>query len=184
MTRFSIQSKENLPIEISVFPTCEAASQPSTEAEPSGLVADLSSLPALQNLLSRILPDASGALSRKAGFFASKEADLLETPQADALQSCTQLNLSTSAIYFGDQRINTSNTQYFRISNPNCCPVNYSISGGGYGFSLSTTGGTIPANSSVSIAVTFTPYYAQNYSGSSSISPSGSSISFSGRGIP
>ncbi|MCE9625474.1 MAG: hypothetical protein K8R69_08505 [Deltaproteobacteria bacterium] len=146
---------------------------------------DLSDLPALQSLLSRILPDARGALSRRADFFASsKEAGLLETPEADPLQSCTQLNVSTGSIYFGDVRVNSSVTQYFRISNPNCCAVNYTISGGGYGFSLSTSGGTIPANGSVSVAVTFTPYVAQNYSGSVSISPSGSGVSFTGRGVP
>lgn len=149
------------------------------------------SLALLQSFLVSGHGDPTAALMRRAEFFAARPtlalpkelSETLEGTEPEPLQNCSNLTVSTGSIYFGDQRVNTSNTRYFTISNPNCCPVNYTISGGGYGFSLSTSGGTIPANGSVSVGVTFTPYNAQSYSGSVSISPGGTGVSFSGRGV-
>ncbi len=144
-----------------------------------------------RDFLSQSFTDPAAALMRRAEFFAGRSLlsstkelpELSEGAEAVPLQSCSNVTVSVGSISFGDQRINTSTTRYFTINNPNCCAVNYTISGGGYGFSLSSSGGTIPANGSVSVSVTFTPTNEQYYSGSISISPGGAGVNFSGRGI-
>lgn len=98
------------------------------------------------------------------------------------MQNCSNVTMTGNGA-FGDVRINTSSIRYYTINNPNCCPVNYTIAGGGYGFTLSSSGGTIPANGSVSISVTFLPYQVQSYSGSFSVNPGSASIMLSGRGV-
>jgi len=122
-------------------------------------------------------------LLRRVSLFGTKQSDLIDTPQADPLQNCTSLNVNGGPIYFGDVHLNTSVTRYFTISNPNCCPVDYSVGGGAYGFSITPTSGQVPANGSVSISITFTPYYAQYYSGYASVSPGGGTVNFTGRGV-
>lgn len=149
------------------------------------------SLVSLRDFLLQSLADPGSALRRRAEFFAGRpalgaakeSAGLTEEAEVVPLQNCSNVTVSVGSISFGDQRINTSTTRYFTINNPNCCAVNYTISGGGYGFSLSSSGGTIPANGSVSVSVTFTPTNEQYYSGSISITPGGAGVTFSGRGI-
>ncbi|MCC7344277.1 MAG: choice-of-anchor D domain-containing protein [Deltaproteobacteria bacterium] len=148
-------------------------------------------LVSLPDLLSQGFVDPASALLRRAEFFAGRSpagvtkelSGPAEGAEAVPLQNCSNVTVSVGSISFGDQRINTSNTRYFTINNPNCCAVNYTISGGAYGFTLSSSGGTIPANGSVSVSVTFTPTNEQYYSGSISVSPGGAGVNFSGRGI-
>lgn len=145
----------------------------------------------LRETLSQSLVDPASALMRRAEFFAGRSPaggtkevpGLTEGAEAVPLQNCSNVTVSVGSISFGDQRLNTSTTRYFTINNPNCCAVNYTISGGGYGFTLSSSGGTIPANGSVSVSVTFAPTNEQYYSGSISITPGGAGVTFSGRGI-
>jgi len=149
------------------------------------------SLLSLSDFLFQNFSDPTAALMRRAEFFAGRSpvgsgkelSEPTEGAEVVPLQNCSNVTVSTGSIYFGDQQINTSTTRNFTIRNPNCCAVNYTISGGGYGFSLSTSGGTIPANGSVSVSVTFTPYNEQYYSGSISISPGGAGVNFNGRGV-
>ena len=99
------------------------------------------------------------------------------------MQSCPGTVTVSGTAIFGDVRINTLQTRYFTITNSNSCSVSYTIAGGGYGFSVSSSGGTLPANNSVSFSITFSPYLVQSYSGSISISPGGTGITLSGRGV-
>jgi len=93
------------------------------------------------------------------------------------------VSVGSSSMSFGDVRIGSSSSQSFTITNNSDCPVNYSVSGTPYGFSISSSGGTLSAHSSTSISVTFNPGYEQNYSGYINVSPNGSSVSVSGRGV-
>lgn len=138
---------------------------------------------ALSGFLQALAGDPLQGLIRRAAWFGGKQADSLESPEAEPLQNCSNLTVNGGSISFGDVRVGTSTTRYFQINNPNCCPVNYTISGGGYGFAISPTAGQVPANGSVSISVTFTPYNEQYYNGSASVSPGGAGVSFNGRGI-
>jgi hypothetical protein len=122
---------------------------------------------------------------RRAEFFGPREplakegaSDLDAVPMQTA---CSGLTINPTSIYFPDTRLGASANRYFTITNPNCCSMNYSLSVP-YGFSVSPNSGTIPANGSASISVTFTPYYAQNYTGYINVSPQGS-VAVSGRGV-
>lgn len=144
-----------------------------------------------RNFLAQNGVDHAMSLARRAEFFGGRPetrsvkdaSDALEGGEVEVLQNCGNLQISGGSLNFGDVRLNTSVSQTFTIRNPNSCPVNFTISGGGYGFSLSSSGGTIPANGSMSVTVTFTPYNAQYYSGSASISPGGAGVTMSGRGV-
>lgn len=96
--------------------------------------------------------------------------------------ACSSVTVSGSG-NFGDVNVGYSSNRSISISNPCDCPVNYFVAGAPYGFSLSSSGGTIPAHGSASISVTFMPQSEQNYSGSISITPGGSSVYLSGRGV-
>ena len=145
----------------------------------------------VRNFLAQNGVDSMSSLARRAEFFglrpearSVKDAtSLLEDGQVESLQNCGNLQISGGSLNFGDVRVNSSVSQSFTIRNPNSCPVNYTIAGGAYGFTLSNSGGTIPANGSVSVTVTFTPYNAQYYSGSASVSPGGAGVTMSGRGV-
>ena len=151
----------------------------------------LTSWLSVRNFLAHNGIDPMTSLARRAEFFgvrpetgSVKDAtSVLEGGEAEALQNCGNLQISGGSLNFGDVRVNTSVSQTFTIRNPNCCPVNYTIAGGAYGFSLSSSGGTIPANGSVSVTVTFTPYNAQYYSGTASVSPGGAGVTMNGRGV-
>ncbi len=139
--------------------------------------------------------EAMCAVAPGSGFF-EKSWSKLETavPTAAALLRSARifevktavaasLTSSTSTISFGDVKVNnTSPARYFSLTNSSACPVNYSISTP-YGFYSSPTSGTVQANSSASISVTFNPTYEQNYSGYVNITPGTASVYVSGKGV-
>jgi len=95
------------------------------------------------------------------------------------------VSTSVSSLSFGSIKVGSSSSLSFTISNNSDCPMNFSISGTPYGFSVSSTGGSISARSSQSISVTFSPSYEQSYSGYLNISAGGSSASvyLTGQGV-
>ncbi len=92
------------------------------------------------------------------------------------------VNVSKTSIYFSDTKVGSSSSDSFYINNPSDCPLRYTVGSPPSGFSLSTSGGTIPARSSVSVSVTFSPSYEQDYSGYINITPGSSSVYVKGKG--
>lgn len=93
------------------------------------------------------------------------------------------ISASSSSLYFGDVKVNSSTSKSFSISNNSDCPVDVSSSGTPSGFSMFPTSTRISANSSASFTVTFNPSFEQSYSGYINFSPGVTSVSVSGRGV-
>jgi hypothetical protein len=174
------------PFVIVAEPLCTSAQVPPPEtglASAEGAPLTVPTFTASSILLSR---DPLQSLRQQTQLFSSAK-ELIDPPKDAIPLTCTSVSVSGSGA-FGRVYEGSSITRSFTVSNPCDCPVSFYIAGAPYGFSLSSSSGSIPARSSASFSVTFSPSVTyppapeQTYNGSISITPGGASISLSGTG--